>query len=57
MVDFSKDNWQQEFDEEQLNQILWGFENNLTPEQIAVYADTKFEWDQMEQIRLGLKKV
>ena len=51
MVDFSKSNWQQEFDEEQLNQILLGFENNLTPERIAIYADPKFKWNQMKQIR------
>ena len=55
MVDFSKSNWQQEFDEKQLNQILLGFENNLTPEQIAVYADPKFDNAQMRQIRTGFK--
>ena len=55
MVDFSKSNWQQEFNEKQLNQIILGFENNLTPEQIAVYANPKFDNDQMRQIRMGFE--
>lgn len=55
MVDFSKDNWQQEFDEEQFKQILQGFEAGFTLEQIAVYADPKFDSDQMHEIRTGFK--
>ena len=55
MVDFSKSNWQQEFDEKQLIQILWGFEDNLKPEQIFLYADPKVNGNQMFQIRLGLE--
>ena len=55
MVDFSKSNWQQEFDEEQLNQILWGVEDNLTPEQIFLYADPKFNSVQMWEARTGLE--
>ena len=55
MVDFSKSNWQQEFNEKQLNQIILGFENNLTPEQIAVYANPKFDNDQMYEIQTGFE--
>ena len=32
-----------------------GFENGLTMEQVAAYADPKFNKHQMFQIRLGLK--
>ena len=55
MVDFSKDNWQQEFDEEQFKQILQGFEAGFTLEQIAIYADPKFNSIQMWEARTGLK--
>ena len=55
MVDFSKDNWQQEFDEKQLEQILRVGENDLSPEQTAVYADAKFDSTQMYEIQTGFE--
>ena len=51
MVDFSNDNWQQEFDEKQLEQILRVGENDLSPEQTAVYANAKFDSAQMYEIQ------
>ena len=39
----------------QLHQVKLGIEKGLTDDQIRIYADPKFDWFQMEQIRLGLE--
>ncbi len=39
----------------QLHQVKLGYDNGLTEEQIEIYAKPKFNWYQMEQIRLGLE--
>lgn len=44
-----------EFDNNQMEQIRIGFQNNLSTEQIKLYADPKFTSEQMEQIRYGLQ--
>lgn len=43
------------FDYGQIMQIRWGFKNGLTMEQVKVYADPKFDGDQMFEIRDALK--
>ena len=52
--------WKQDYDElvkgksfnwEQMLQIRFGFKVGLTKEQIAVYADEKFDWWQMAEIK------
>ena len=39
-----------------MKQIRLGLENNLTPEQVFIYANPKFNNYQMSQIRLKLEK-
>lgn len=42
-----------DFDISQINQICHGFQENLSIEQVSVYAKLEFNWGQMEQIRWG----
>jgi len=46
---------EEQFDADQMEQIRLGFENELTKEQVLVYAKPEFNADQMEQIRLGFE--
>lgn len=55
MVDFNKDNWQQEFNEDQLKMIKRGIEGGLTKEQINLYAVPEFDHDQMDEILIGIR--
>ena len=43
------------FDKDCLKQIRKGFENGLTPEQVAVYAKQEFDWVQMYEICKGFE--
>lgn len=43
------------FDFYQLLEIKSGFENNLTIDQIKMYAKTEFDYNQMAQIRIGFE--
>lgn len=42
------------FNEDQFNQILGGVKNALTNEQIGIYANPIFTYEQMKEIRYGL---
>ena len=50
----TKTEWFNQFDENQQYEILIGLENNLD---ISIYAKSEFDWEQMEQIKWGLKKI
>lgn len=39
---------------DQICQVIYGFESNLSSEQIAIYANPKFSSEQMKEIRKGL---
>ena len=41
------------FTSKKIEQIRKGFEDDLTMDQVKVYADYIFDWKQMQQIRLG----
>ena len=42
------------FNDEQMQQICWGFQDGLTIEEVEVYANPEFNGDQMETIEWGL---
>ena len=43
-----------EFDSYQIEQIRLGFEDGLSMEQVKIYADSRFDCEQMEEIRKGI---
>jgi hypothetical protein len=43
----------EDLDEFQLRQVLLGFKQGLTEDEISVYAKTEFDYTQMHEIRLG----
>lgn len=55
MIDFSNDNWTDEFNDNQMEQIQLGIKQGLTTEQIKLYANPKLDDYQMLEIRKGLE--
>ena len=47
-----KTEWFNQFDEKQKREITWGLRRNLD---ISIYANPKFDWEQMKQILLVYK--
>ena len=43
------------YNDDQLSQISFGFENGLTPDQIDIYAKPAFAWYKMHEILWGFK--
>ena len=53
MKELIKTKWKNNFNKEQLNQMLWGLEDNLD---VSLYAKTIFNSRQMFEIRIGLRE-
>ena len=53
MKELIKTKWKNNFNKEQLNQMLWGLEDNLD---VSLYAKPEFNEYQMLQVRLGLEE-
>ena len=55
MTDFEKLTAGKTFSKNQLKEIAGGLRDNTPIDQVAFYADPKFDYNQMRQIRIGLK--
>ena len=53
MKELIKTKWKNNFNKEQLNQMLWGLEDNLD---VSLYAKPELSWKQMLKIKLELLK-
>ena len=49
----TKTDWFNQFNHDQKLEILRGLEDNLD---VSIYAKEEFDWEQMQEIRDGLKK-